>query len=148
MENQIIIEAAKRLQIGEYFVVANGKDCDGYNRGRVQDFPCKEFAEIYADNSNEWSDGIHYSVVDECGFIDYCKEFDKLYSYQIAFTKVKVKKFKEFLENSILQNSIIHLKVTTLVILQEFFDEFFTTWFMDDDALEEVRQTYQRFEKR
>ena len=63
------------LTIGTYFVIACGKDCDGYNRGEVRTFPCKEFAEISAENSNEWSDGIQYRVVWIDGLSEYCQGF-------------------------------------------------------------------------
>jgi hypothetical protein len=63
------------VTIGTYFVIACGKDCDGYNRGEVKTFPCKEFAEISAENSNEWSDGIQYRVVGIDEVWQYCQDF-------------------------------------------------------------------------
>lgn len=57
------------------FVVAYGLDCDGYNSGDITKFTTQFVAQSVADNSNDGSDGLHYSVVDETEAIEYCIRF-------------------------------------------------------------------------
>jgi hypothetical protein len=69
-----------RRNLGLYFVVLCGEDCDGYNSGYVYSYCNKKAAEISAFHSNEASDGIWHEVVDTEGMINYCDQFPRLTS--------------------------------------------------------------------
>lgn len=61
-----------------YWVIALGSDCDGYNSGRVASFAFEQDANDYADGQNEWSDGIRYYVTNSLDTLrDYCDDYMK-----------------------------------------------------------------------
>lgn len=61
-----------------YWVIGIGSDCDGYNRGHVTPFADADEAYNYADNQNEWSDGIHYCVITSLDTLkSYCNDYMK-----------------------------------------------------------------------
>jgi len=61
-----------------YWVIAVGTDCDGYNSGRVEAFSFEQDAIDYADVQNEWSDGISYCVISSLDTLrNYCDDYMK-----------------------------------------------------------------------
>lgn len=61
-----------------FWVLATGLDCDGYNSGNIIPFGRSEDAEQYAFECNEWSDGIKYVVTDSLDVLrDYCNDYNR-----------------------------------------------------------------------
>lgn len=61
-----------------FWVLVGGQDCDGYNRGSVSPYTTRHEAEASAKNSNDWSDGLQYSVTDQWDdVVEYCEYYDK-----------------------------------------------------------------------
>jgi len=65
-----------------FWVIAHGLDCDGYNDGHIYSFGTNTEADKFADSSNECSDGLLYEVVDSVNelmryCINYGKDFNK-----------------------------------------------------------------------
>jgi len=60
-----------------FWVIATGKDCDGYNRGCVTPFEFEQDAVEYSDKQNEWSDGMQYHVTSSIDVLkDYCNDYN------------------------------------------------------------------------
>jgi len=61
-----------------FWVIAVGRDCDGYNSGRVEPFADKEEAINFANEMNDWSDGIGYLVISNIWDVKvYCESYGK-----------------------------------------------------------------------
>lgn len=59
-----------------YWVIATGSDCDGYNNGHIAGFTFEKDAIQYADEQNEWSDGLRYHVTSSLDILrDYCNDY-------------------------------------------------------------------------
>lgn len=64
--------------IARYWVLQEGVDCDGNNRGRVTAFEFKTNANQYADEMNLMSDGLLYNVTDSWDeLLNYCSVYHK-----------------------------------------------------------------------
>jgi len=59
------------------YVVAYGRDCDGANNGDITRYISEEVARERAKHSNEWSDGIQYTCVDEEEAARYIEAYGK-----------------------------------------------------------------------
>lgn len=69
----------KQKIIARYWVLQTGRDCDGYNSGRITPFTTRENAQNYAHESNEWSDGMGYFVTDSWDIVkSYCEDYSLL----------------------------------------------------------------------
>lgn len=60
-----------------FYVAAYGSDCDGHNNGSIMAYDTLEAANKSAAESNGWSDGLQYSVIDRKRAIQYCNSFEK-----------------------------------------------------------------------
>jgi hypothetical protein len=61
-----------------YWVLGFGRDCDGYNGGKIVPFADESEAQDYANMLNSGSDGIVYSVTYDLGvLIEYCDQYGK-----------------------------------------------------------------------
>lgn len=61
-----------------FWVIATGTDCDGYNSGLIIPFETNEEAEQYAWECNEWSDGIRYQVTSSLDILrEYCNDYNR-----------------------------------------------------------------------
>jgi len=59
--------------VANYWVLAVGKDCDGFNRGKVYPFLVRSNAELWAKELNDGSDGIEYVVTSSLDRLrEYC----------------------------------------------------------------------------
>jgi hypothetical protein len=62
----------------KFWVIATGKDCEGYNSGRVTAFSNQQDATKFADDMNDWSDGIGYRVINDLWDMKaYCESYGK-----------------------------------------------------------------------
>lgn len=78
MEKQIM--SCESATIARCWVLAMGYDCDGYNGGHVYPFATRADAKGFADELNEWSDGIEYKVTDDWrSMMEYCERHGKDY---------------------------------------------------------------------
>jgi hypothetical protein len=60
-----------------HWVLTFGRDCDGYNSGRIYKFNNEQDAQDFAHNLNEGSDGLQYRVTDSLNELEeYCLEYD------------------------------------------------------------------------
>ena len=60
-----------------YWVLAYGLDCDGYNRGSVTPFDNMVAGRIYADECNHHSDGINYETTSNWNVVlQYCESYN------------------------------------------------------------------------
>lgn len=72
------------MEIGIYYVIGYGSDCDGYSA-----FKCSAFVELddavrYCDSQNEWSDGVRYSITSDMVVVkDYCDSWLQKIPYAI-----------------------------------------------------------------
>ena len=57
------------------FVVQNGLDCDGFNKGSITKFVSQEVAEQYAKDMNNCSDGLCYVCVNSDEARQYCENY-------------------------------------------------------------------------
>jgi hypothetical protein len=60
-----------------FFVVAYGRDCDGFNSGHLYNFTDRSEAEELVHACNEGSDGLQYAVVDYNEALRYAKDYGK-----------------------------------------------------------------------
>jgi hypothetical protein len=61
-----------------FWVIATGKDCDGHNGGRVDSFANEKDAVKFAEDMNDWSDGICYRVISDIWDMKaYCIRYGK-----------------------------------------------------------------------
>ena len=64
-------------KLATHWVLQTGTDCDGYNSGRVYAFNNKDDAYKFADDQNEWSDGMGYQVTDKIETAEYyCEDYN------------------------------------------------------------------------
>ena len=62
--------------VANYWVLAVGKDCDGFNKGKVYPFLVRSNAELWAKELNDGSDGIVYVVTDSLDTLrEYCIDY-------------------------------------------------------------------------
>lgn len=87
-EYDLIVEECigrKFLDKANYWVLAEGLDCDGYNSGRVRAFITEKEAQAYADNENDFSDGIiHVFTSDSWDVHEYCNQYGIDFNWRIT----------------------------------------------------------------
>lgn len=67
----------KQKMIARYWVLQMGTDCDGMDSGMAVGFSSKNEADAYADESNEWSDGLGYYVISDFEvLLAYCNDYN------------------------------------------------------------------------
>jgi len=60
-----------------HWVLTFGRDCDGYNSGRIYKFNNEQDAQDFEQNLNEGSDGLQYRVTDSLNDVkEYCIDYD------------------------------------------------------------------------
>lgn len=83
--------------IARAWVLAHGKDCDGYNRGSLSAYSTLSEANKSAEESAYWSDGLMYYVTEKwTEVVEYIQDYsrtqeqidDKLEYYQYAYQDV------------------------------------------------------------
>lgn len=63
--------------IARYWVLQTRTDCDGANSGKAIGFASKNEADAYAVQSNEWSDGLGFSVTSDFEvLLSYCFDYN------------------------------------------------------------------------
>ena len=61
-----------------HWVIAYGKDCDGYNSGHIYKFDNEKDAYNCEKNLNDWSDGLrYYATSNWLNVEEYCDDYNK-----------------------------------------------------------------------
>ena len=72
-----MLDTIKIKKLATYWVLQTGTDCDGYNSGRVYAFDNEDDAYKFADDQNEWTDGMGYGVTDKFEIVqEYCEDYN------------------------------------------------------------------------
>ena len=67
-----------RLVLATHWVLAHGKDCDGYNSGYIYAFDNEKDAYELKENLISWSDGLRYFATTNWSDVEeYCDDYNK-----------------------------------------------------------------------
>jgi Mg2+ and Co2+ transporter CorA len=86
--DEFMEEDSKAFIKAEYWVVATGIDCDGFNSGHIYTFVDYDAAFDFAKSLSEGSDGLSYGVIDNIEDLKtYCLSFNKDYKNYLTINQ-------------------------------------------------------------